>query len=698
MMQNNQNPLLIFKQFGFSENRITNDGHSVGNCPFCGKADHFFINTQSANKTWDCKVCGKGGGFKTFLNEIHKHSVKCFNNDEEAQEELKQSRSLKVETFKKLNVGYLPEAGIYTVPVFSREGGKLLNLKIYDKKSFKNAAGCLAAMYGQWLVPEHIGSFSDVYITEGEWDTMCMLEILDKLKIVNAAVIGVPGAGTFKQDVFPLLLGKNVHLLYDNDQAGKNGAEKACAILSTIAAKVDVIEWNGFPDGFDVRDLYKKNMCSARNTLDKITSFLKPSTFVPDTGAAHIPEYTGERVDCKEVYEVFTKWLHMPDTTLIDVVFGTVLANRLPGDPLWMFIVAPPGGTKTEPLISMSGGAGIEMLSSLTPHTLISGSNINGGPDPSLVPALNGKILLIKDFTTILGLPSMERDEIISILRDVYDGECAKAFGNGVIRRYKSKFGIIAATTPIIEQMTEEHAQLGERFLRWRNWIPEKIKARRPYIEKALSNATKEVELRTELNSIAKRVLLGKYEHIPSMSRDMEERVIALSQWTSMMRGTVSRDKFTKEILFKSFTELGTRLCKQFLKLLRGIAMFRGEKTVSESTYAICVTVARASCSQRYLDAVDGFIEMDYTKSHTTLELQKHIGLPSSTCATVLTNLEMLGIISREITGGKSLWVLDSEMYELMERCKVIKGMKRQRKVELHVTEKIRKTLIIKKG
>jgi hypothetical protein len=306
----------------------------------------------------------------------------------------------------------------------------------------------------------------------------------------------------------------------------------------------------------------------------------------------------------KEVYDIFRKWLHIPDTTMLDVIFGTVIANRLSGDPLWLFIVAPPGATKTEPLMSLSGGSKIETISSLTPHVLISGANFGGGGDPSLIPTLNGKILIIKDFTAILGLSVQERDEIFSILRDAYDGECSKPFGNGIFRKYKSKFGILAAVTPAIELFVEEHAQLGERFLRWRNYLPKGFAARSVYVKKALSNASHEVELRAELNSIGKKVLLGDYKDIPEIPEAVKERIVALAHWISMMRGTVNRDKFSKDITHRSFIELGTRVAKQLYKLIVGITMFKQEKIVSEDTYDVALSVARASVSSRYYDAL----------------------------------------------------------------------------------------------
>ena len=38
---------------------------SVGDCPFCGKENKFYANSET--RLWDCKVCQKHGNFEDFL-------------------------------------------------------------------------------------------------------------------------------------------------------------------------------------------------------------------------------------------------------------------------------------------------------------------------------------------------------------------------------------------------------------------------------------------------------------------------------------------------------------------------------------------------------------------------------------------------------------------------------------------------------
>ena len=108
-------------------------------------------------------------------------------------------------------------------------------------------------------------------------------------------------------------------------------------------------------------------------------------------------------------------------------MLATVVAHNYPGDPVWLFLVGAPGSAKTE-IIRTLRTSKTYSLSSLTQHTLISGLKTKGD-DPSLLPKLDGKVLVIKDFTTVLSGRRDVRTEICGQLRDIYDGFCEKSFG-----------------------------------------------------------------------------------------------------------------------------------------------------------------------------------------------------------------------------------------------------------------------------
>src|SRR5262249_61935877 len=118
---------------------------------------------------------------------------------------------------------------------------------------------------------------------------------------------------------------------------------------------------------------------------------------------------TADPLDLAGLRTAFDRWLLITDPALLLVVVGAALAHRLGFDPVWLLMVAPPGGTKTEVLRSFYGAPGFYPLSELTPKTFASGLEVPGGQDPSLLSRLTDEILVLKDFTTVLEMRSDDR-------------------------------------------------------------------------------------------------------------------------------------------------------------------------------------------------------------------------------------------------------------------------------------------------
>ena len=512
----NTNPLLVFEQFGFILEK-KDEKNAEGTCPFCHETGHFGIKYNEPNKDWHCFKCGRGGGYAGFLKTIVAESQGF------QLTHLAESRGISAETLEAMKIGIFNS--LYTIPVFADDGETILNIKIYDGDSFKNTAGCSSAIYGLWAMPVE---YETIYLAEGEWDTLAMMDIMNDER---AAVLGVPGAGTnLKPEILNLFIGKSVYLLYDHDDAGRAGREKTMNALMPIASEIRILKWpEGTKDGWDVRDVY-----NTEKSADKALAWIHEHSVLAEQKERGVqtPEIGGEHVSHLLIYEIFGKHFKLSDspkydqksTDIYDIIFGVVFANRLPGSPVWLYLVAPPGGFKTEPLLALAGGKLIEMHESVTPPALISGQT--GGVDPSLIPQWNGRLVIFKEWDRVLGLPEFERKEILSILRGGFDGVCGRTFGNGVRRTINSTFGIIAATTPINEQFTEETAAVGERFITWRNWISEDFEVRYKHIKKAMDNVTRENEIRKECGGICKRVLLSGYKTIPNCSDEYKDKSV----------------------------------------------------------------------------------------------------------------------------------------------------------------------------
>ena len=162
--------------------------------------------------------------------------------------------------------------------------------------------------------------------------------------------------------------------------------------------------------------------------------------------------------------------LRLPEDDLVAVDFlVSIIVSNLwtpDADPLWGWLIGPPGSFKTELTRTLEEYRHVKYLSSVSPAALCSGYDPDKShEDVSLLKHLDRKILVIKDFTVMLSAKESDIQKIFGDLRDAFDGSFAKWFGTVGWRRYKAKFGVIAAVTPEIDNFTIQHIVLGERFL-----------------------------------------------------------------------------------------------------------------------------------------------------------------------------------------------------------------------------------------
>lgn len=104
------------------------------------------------------------------------------------------------------------------IPVFNADGVWLFNKYRRDPAvdtgpKYTYDKGAQSALYGAEKLP----NAQQVIVCEGEFDSL----ILEAYGLVGVCSTG--GAGTFKQDWFDLMVGKELFICFDNDDAGLKG-------------------------------------------------------------------------------------------------------------------------------------------------------------------------------------------------------------------------------------------------------------------------------------------------------------------------------------------------------------------------------------------------------------------------------------------------------------------------------------------
>ena len=350
--------------------------------------------------------------------------------------------------------------------------------------------------------------------------------------------------------------------------------------------------------------------------------------------------------------------LFLKDDSLVDVVCATYVANLLEGDPLWTMIVGAPASGKTEVLMSLRECDGVHIISTLTARTLVSGWQIGGqhgekrkkGPEASLLDRLKGKLLITKDFTSILSLRPDSQREILSQLREVYDGFYRAEWGTGKTYTWDSTMGFLGGVTPDIYRKHYVMTELGPRFI----YYHVERQSLREMSRIAYNMQGKEQVIRQRLRKSFRDFL----HHIPRGNTEIAneaewiEPFSDLAALTALARAPVYRSQGRKVIVQEPDPEGTGRVIKQFKKLAKSLGRLRDTNSIDEDIYRIVRKVGIDSVPKmrwKVLECMwaDSQEEGKYD-TYNMVTLEKSLRMERSTLSYLLGDLVYLGLIEKE--------------------------------------------------
>lgn len=373
-------------------------------------------------------------------------------------------------------------------------------------------------------------------------------------------------------------------------------------------------------------------------------------------------------ITLQQVKEICKKYLYMPDDNIIDFVLSVYISNFTDGERLWSWIIAPPSYGKTEILRALFCPDISILKDSISAKTLFSGLRI-GGRDPSLFKRINGKVLIIKDFTKILSGRPEDLAAILGQLRNAYDGYFDASTGaDDKDHHYETLFSLLIGVTPAIDDHYSVNQTLGERFLTWRITDINRTE----FMEKVKENADKTEEMRSNLK-INFGALIQKYrdqKEPPLIDDAMLNKIGDLADITTGVRTPVVRWGYSREVRKAPEQEGSARCYKQFLRLGKSLALVRGLDKVGENEYKILHKVALYSIPQERIKAIELFLKMteetkkeDYLEPEAWIEtpqISDRLSLPTATARIILDDLFLLKILRRR-EGNPLLWSLIPE-------------------------------------
>ena len=367
---------------------------------------------------------------------------------------------------------------------------------------------------------------------------------------------------------------------------------------------------------------------------------------------------------------VFRRWLGPDIDTAVYAMLGTVVANALPGDPVWLGLIAPPSSAKTEILNSLSQLQGVVQAATMTPAGLLSGTpkkQQTSGARGGLLNQIGAfGIIVLKDFGSILEMRPDTKGEIMAALREVYDGHWTRVLGTdgGRILTWHGKVGLLFGSTSKIDAHHSVIDVMGNRFLFCRMGPGDQ------QFKRALEHSgAVTAQMRRELAEAVVGLLATPRSAPPPLAPEEIEKLGDVVRLVVRLRGPVERNRYTHEIEAIYGAEGTGRIFLALERLLAGLSTLEVERATA---LAVVISVALDSvpplrrAAYEYLTSSASHWEKRDPRGrlvdcgYSTSSIAQKVDLPTNTVRRALEDLAAYRLVERSIQGkGKpDLWAV----------------------------------------
>lgn len=349
----------------------------------------------------------------------------------------------------------------------------------------------------------------------------------------------------------------------------------------------------------------------------------------------------------EQLEAAFRRWLYLPDMGALYATLATVAANRLEGDPVWLLLVGPPGGGKSELLGSLTGLQDVHPAATLTEAGLLSGTpkreTAEGAKGGLLRVIGDFGIVVAKDFGSVLSMNRDQRSLLLAALREIYDGSWTRHIGTdgGRTLHWAGKVGFVGGVTPTIDRHHSVMGAMGERFVLYRlPGVDADEQAGR-----ALEHAGREKTMRADL-ATAVETFLNNLQPAPSpFGQEDTVRLISLATLVVRARSAVERDGYTREVELIPEPEAPTRLVVVLRRLIQGLDAIGLHR---DQSWRVITKIGLDSVPALRLSCLQHLHEHGPAQTPT---LAATLDYPTQTTRRALEDLAAHGLIIRTIRG-----------------------------------------------
>ena len=366
--------------------------------------------------------------------------------------------------------------------------------------------------------------------------------------------------------------------------------------------------------------------------------------------------------ELRKLQQLFESVYLIKDPYILKMLLASVISQDLPQDPIWIIVVAPSGGAKSEFINSLSGCRGVSQLSTLSTNTFASGMRV-AGQETSLLNKIGANtetpgngIITFKDLTSLLSERPDDRSIIMGQLREIYDGHYIKQFGNGKEVDWTGKITVIAGATYSIYRMKREYSAMGERFLMYNMIQPDRKEA----ADKAMSNQ-ESGKIKEDRLMLAEAVSTYKNKTIElptekvKISPELKNELLDLSELATRSRSSVERNWRSpqQEITEVHPPEMPTRFASVLQSYSRSLMIMNwneyGKMEILPEDKTILYKLALDSIDRQRRIAMQELSRYDVIE---TSGLAVKLKLPANSVRRWLEELTALEIVHREKQTG----------------------------------------------
>jgi hypothetical protein len=358
----------------------------------------------------------------------------------------------------------------------------------------------------------------------------------------------------------------------------------------------------------------------------------------------------------------------VPNTrTALKISLAVAASSSKRGTPmLWVILVGNPSSGKTEIVTLLRESFRTYFLDSMTMSAFISGERSQRNKKVyDLLPQLDKKCFVIKDWTTLFSLYEEMTSKIIGDLVNIYDEEFTKFSAARGRIEYKSNFSHLGCITPAtLNKHVRYLNMIGARFLFY--LIPSLSEEQEEKSFDSIFNNQKRRKMKKELSVLTSKFLnkisLLSIKNIKPLSEEVKIYLKTASRFIAKARGLVItqvssfKNEEGEEITYYEPLEIQIeqpfRALQQLIRLSKYLALVEEKDEVGIEELEIIKEIALSSMPANRASALSIFKnkEIKEISAKDLSDYSEKTGITKSvkTARRLLDELVFLGILEKE--------------------------------------------------